>query len=81
MIAPFSFIFKVIKAPTLEWVHLWGNPNTGKTSSGLIGLGFDGNRDEDFNLNMKHIDSLARFGDTIHDTTFPKIINEVEPIS
>jgi hypothetical protein len=79
MIAPLSFIFKVINAPLLEWVHPWGNPNTGKTSSGLIGLGFDGNEgDEDFNLNMKHIDSLARFGDTISDTTFPKIINEVD---
>jgi hypothetical protein len=79
MIAPFSFIFKVINAPLLEWVHLWGNPNTGKTSSGLIGLAFDNNEDdEDFNLNMKHIDSLARFGDTILDTTFPKIINEVD---
>jgi hypothetical protein len=45
MVAPFSFIFKVINAPLLEWVHLWGNPNTGKTSSGLIGLAFDGNED------------------------------------
>ena len=60
-------------------MHLHGNPNTGKSSSGLIGLGFDGNEsNEDFILNLKHIDSLARFGDTISDTTFPKIINEVD---
>jgi hypothetical protein len=79
MVAPLSFIFKVISAPLLDWVHPFGNPNTGKTSSGLIGLAIDGNEcNEDFNLNMKHIDSLARFGDTISNTTFPKIINEVD---
>jgi hypothetical protein len=45
----------------------------------LIGLAFDGNEsNEDFVLNMKYIDTLARFGDTISDTTFPKIINEVD---
>lgn len=79
MIAPCSFIFKVINAPLLGWVQSYGNPNTGKTSSGLIGLAMDGNEcNEDFNLNMKHIDTLARFGDTISNTTFPKIINEVD---
>src|SRR5207249_2896926 len=79
IIAPFSFVFKVVNAPLLGWVQVYGNPNTGKTTSGLIGLGLDGNENnEDFNLNMKHIDSIARFGDTISDTTFPKIINEVD---
>lgn len=78
MIAPCAFIFKVVNAPLLEWVHPWGNPNAGKTSSGLIGLGFDGNKGENFDLNIKHIDSRARFGDTISHTTFPKIINEVD---
>jgi hypothetical protein len=79
MIAPFSFIFKVTNAPLLEWMHLHGNPNAGKSSSGLIGLGFDGNEsNEDFALNMNHIDRIARFGDTISITTFPKIINEVD---
>jgi hypothetical protein len=78
MIAPFSFIFKVVGAPLLEWIHLYGNPNAGKTSSGEIGLAFDGNeKNDDFVLNTKYIDTLARFGDTISDTTFPKIINEV----
>jgi hypothetical protein len=79
MIAPFSFIFKVVNAPLLEWMHLHGNPNAGKTSSGLIGLAFDGNENnEDFVLNMRYIDTHARFGDTISNTTFPKIINEVD---
>ena len=78
MIAPFSFIFKVVGALLLEWIHLHGNPNAGKTSSGLIGLAFDGNeKNDDFVLNMKYIDTPARFGDTISNTTFPKIINEV----
>ncbi len=78
MIAPFSFLFKVIGAPYLDWMHPHGNPNTGKTTSGEIGLGIDDHDNEDFKLNMRHIDTIARFGDTISDTTFPKIVNEVD---
>lgn len=79
MAAPLSFIFNVTNSQLLEWLHPYGNPNTGKTTSGIIGLAFDGNEtNQDFVLNMKYIDSLARFGDTISKTTFPKIINEVD---
>ena len=79
VIAPFSFILKVIKAPLLYWIHLYGKPNAGKSSSEEIILAFDGNeKNEDFILNMNHIDTVARFGDTIHGTTFPKIIDELD---
>jgi hypothetical protein len=78
MIAPFAFLFKVVGAPYLDWMHPHGNPNTGKTTSGEIGLGFDGNDSDEHKLNMRHIDTIARFGDTVSNTTFPKIINEVD---
>jgi hypothetical protein len=81
MIAPLSFIFKVIKAPLLEWIHLWGWANSGKSSSGEIGLAIDGHeKDGDFNLNMKRIMSDAQFGNIISETTFPKLINELDLI-
>ncbi len=81
MIAPLSFIFKIIKAPLLYWVHLDGPPNTGKSSSGEIGLAIDGNETNiDFILNINHIDNTVRFGETVHGTTFPKLLDEVNII-
>lgn len=75
MIAPLSFIFKIIKAPLLYGVHLYGKPNTGKSSSAEIGLAFDGNETNiDCILNINHIDNTVRFGETVHGTTFPKLI-------
>jgi hypothetical protein len=79
LIAPRSFIFKVIKAPTLEWLGFYGKPNAGKTSSGRIVLAIDGHeKDDDYNVNMAHVDTTARFGDTISVTTFPKLVDEME---
>jgi hypothetical protein len=79
LIAPCSFIFKVIRTPTLEWLDFYGKPNAGKTSSGRIVLAIDGHeQDDDFNVNMAHVDTTARFGDTISDTTFPKLVDEMD---
>jgi hypothetical protein len=78
-IAPCSFIFKVIRAPILEWIDLHGNPNAGKTSSGRIVLAIDAHeKDDDYNVNMGHVDSIARLGDTISQTTFPKLVDEMD---
>ncbi len=79
LIAPCSFIFKVIRAPLLEWMDLYGKSNAGKTSSGRIVLAMDGHeQDDDYNVNMAHVDTTARFGDTISVTTFPKLVDEME---
>jgi len=79
LIAPCSFIFKVIRAPTLEWLDFYGKPNAGKTSSGRIVLAVDGHeRDDDYNVNMAHVDTTARFGDTVSVTTFPKLVDEMD---
>ena len=79
LIAPCSFIFKVIKAPRLEWPHLYGKPNASKSTSGRIGLAIDGHEeDDDYNVNMAHVDTTARFGDTISTSTFPKLVDEMD---
>jgi hypothetical protein len=79
LIAPCSFIFKFIRAPVLEWLDLYGKPNAGKSTSGRIILAIDGHeQDDDYNVNMAHVDTTARFGDTISVTTFPKVVDEMD---
>jgi hypothetical protein len=79
LIAPYSFIFKVTRALTLEWLCLHGKPNASKSSSGRIVLAIDGHeKDDDYNVNMAHVDTIARFGDTISVTTFPKLVDEMD---
>ena len=70
---------QVVGAPLLEWMHFYGNSNSGKSSSGKIILAADGNENnDDFNLSVGHIDTIARFGDTIAKTTFPRLVDEVD---
>jgi hypothetical protein len=79
IIAPCSFIFKVTRAPILEWMHLYGKPNASKSTSGRIILAIDAHeKDDDYNVNMGHVDSTARLGDTISQTTFPKLVDEMD---
>jgi hypothetical protein len=79
MIAPCSFIFKVIRAPILEWMDLYGKPNASKSTSGKLVLAIDAHeKDDDYNVNMGHVDSIARLGDTISQTTFPKLVDEMD---
>jgi hypothetical protein len=78
-IAPCSFILKTIGARYLEWPYLHGRPNTTKTKTGELVLSADGHQnDHDYNVNMAHIDTTPRFGDTISKTTFPVVVNEVD---
>ncbi|MFL6454622.1 MAG: hypothetical protein ACJ71L_11565, partial [Nitrososphaeraceae archaeon] len=63
----------------LEWMHLYGKLNASKSTSGKIVLAIDGHeRDDDYNVNMGHVDSIARLGDTISQTTFPKLVDEMD---
>jgi hypothetical protein len=79
VIAPCSFIFKVIKAPILEWLDLYGYPNASKSTSGRIILAIDGHdKDDDYNVNMAHVDTIARLGDTISKTTYPVLVDEMD---
>ena len=79
IIAPCSFIFKILQTRFLEWPHLHGSPNSTKSKSGEYVLYYDGHQnDQDFNVNMAHIDITPRFGDTISKSTFLLVVNEVD---
>jgi hypothetical protein len=79
-IGPCSFILKVIgNSRPLEWPLLHGYPNATRTKTGKIGLAIDAREDDDdYDINMAHIDTTPRFGDMISETTFPKLVNEVD---
>jgi hypothetical protein len=80
LIAPCSFIFKVIKAQQLlEWMYLYGKPNASKSTSGRIALAIDRHhKDDNYNVNLAHVDTIARLGDTISQTTFTKLVDEMD---
>lgn len=79
IIAPCSFIFKYIKSAWLEWMDLYGKPNASKSTSGKIILAIDGHdKEEEYSVNMGHVDTIARLGETIGATTFPKLVDEMD---
>ncbi len=79
IIAPCSFIFKVVKAPVLEWLEFYGSPNASKSTLGRVVLGIDGHaNDGNYNVNISHVDTIARLGDTIGKTTFPILVDEMD---
>jgi len=60
-------------------MHLYGKPNASKSSTGRIILAIDGHeKDDDYNVNMGHVDNIARLGDTISQSTFPKLVDEMD---
>jgi hypothetical protein len=63
----------------LKWFHFYGFPNATKSNSGKIVLGIDEHQDNpDFLLNINRIDTIARLGDILSHTTFPKLVDEVD---
>ena len=63
----------------MEWIDLYGKPNASKSTSGKIVLAMDGHEtDDSYNVNLAHVDSIAMLGDTISDTTFPKLVDEMD---
>ena len=63
----------------LKWLHFYGVPNSTKSNSGKIGLAIDGHQDDpEFILNISRIDTIARLGDVVSHTTFPKLVDEAD---
>lgn len=78
MIAPAIFMLKTNNY-FLKWFHFYGFPNAIKSNTGKIILSFDGHHDdEDYLLKMSRIDTIARLGDQISHTTFPKLVDEAD---
>ena len=63
----------------LKWLHFYGFPNATKSNTGKIILAIDGHHnDTDYLLNFSRIDTVARLGDAVSHTTFPKLVDEVD---
>ncbi len=63
----------------LKWLHFYGFPNATKSNSGKIALGVDRHQDNpDFLLSISRIDTIARLGDILSHTTFPKLVDEAD---
>jgi hypothetical protein len=63
----------------LKWLHFYGFPNATKSNSGKIALGVDRHQDDpDFLLSISRIDTIARLGDILSHTTFPKLVDEAD---
>ena len=78
MVAPIIFMLKTNNY-FLKWLHFYGFPNATKSNSGKIVLGIDGHHDDpDFILNISRIDTIARLGDILSHTTFPKLVDEAD---
>ena len=78
MIAPAIFMLKTNNY-FLKWLDYYGFPNATKSNTGKIILSFDGHHDDpDFLLKISRIDTIARLGDVISHTTFPKLVDEAD---
>ena len=78
MIAPAIFMLKTNNY-FLKWLHFYGFPNATKSNTGKIILAIDGHDDDPkFLLNISRIDTIARLGDTVSHSTFPKLVDEVD---
>lgn len=79
MQAPLCFVLKMNGLSFLKWLVLWGITTASKSSLGLIMLAIDDHHnDSSFIKGQGSIDSIARLGDLISTTTFPKMVNEVD---
>jgi hypothetical protein len=75
-IAPFGYIYKG-KGRWLNWLYLYGATNTGKTTMALIATVYMwGLREIEHRKAGSFIDSEARIGHVLSQSTFPVIINE-----
>jgi hypothetical protein len=75
-IAPVIFMLKENNY-FLKWLHFYGFPNTTKSNSGKIILALDRHHnDYKYLLSIGRIDSIARLGDILSNSTFPKLVDE-----
>ena len=78
LVAPAIYMLKTNNY-FLKFTHFYGFPNATKSNSDKIGLAIDGHQDDpDFILNIGRIDTIARLGDAISHTTFPKLVDEAD---
>jgi len=74
VIAPFIFAMKQ-RGKWVPWLYLYGASHTGKTTLGEIVLSI-WNLDSRFRKTGASIDTIARLGHVLSQSTFPTLINE-----
>lgn len=76
MMAPFNYVLKS-KENWMPWLILYGFPDTGKTTLGRIPLCIWAVDNKMHHKGFTSIDTVARLGQEISQTTLPKLFNEV----
>jgi len=74
IIAPFSYIYKQ-KGRWIPWLYLYGSSHTGKTTLGEIVLSIWGLGASNIKSGSS-IDTVARLGGVLSQSTFPVLVNE-----
>ena len=84
IIAPFDFVMKQKNKSWIQWLFLYVWSNTGKTTFGKISNciwnNFNDPKHDDV-IPFTAIDTKAKLGEAISQSTFPLAINEVAPLS
>ena len=78
--SPFSYAMKSYNN-WLPWIHSYGFTRSGKTTEGRIVLALWRLEELKANISFESINTSARFGHNISQTTFPIVINEVGALS
>ena len=78
LVAPAIYMLKTNNY-FLKFLHFYGFPNATKSNSDKIGLAIDGHHnDPSFCMSLGSIDTIARLGDAVSHTTFPKLVDEAD---
>jgi hypothetical protein len=83
VIAPFNFVMKQKNKTWIPWLFLYGWSNTGKTTFGNISNCVWNNFNDPKHdaIPFTAVDTKAKLGEAISQSTFPLVINEVAPLS
>jgi len=83
ILMPFSFAIKqkyTAQKGFLPWLYLYGETNTGKSTTGYVILNIFGVEDHEHVLSHGAVDTEARMGNKLASDTFPRVVNEGETL-
>ena len=83
ILMPFSFAIKqkfTIQKGFLPWLYLYGEKNTGKSTTGEVILYIFGVNDNNHKLGLGDVNTEAKLGTKLAEDTFPKVVDESESL-
>ena len=82
IIAPFDFVMKQKNKSWIPWLFLYGWSKTGKTTLGYISTCVWNNfNNPNYAIPFTAVDTKAKLGEAVSQSTHPLVINEVAPLS